>query len=164
MRLHATDLVRLVVDAIERTGRDAVHRRNFDTGLHETSSTPAVNCPRKLPPSKTSATLPAFFALSSAVISTSCDCVLAFFYPVLGWRARRFFEAAGEAESVSRSERGFRDALSVWTAVGKARPVLSADSGMTFRLRRLPEMNPIPSVDSGMQFPLELPLGKRVSV
>ena len=31
----ATDLVRLVVDAIERTGRDAVHRRNFDTGLHE---------------------------------------------------------------------------------------------------------------------------------
>ena len=31
----ATDLVRLVVDAIERTGRDAVHCRNFDTGLHE---------------------------------------------------------------------------------------------------------------------------------
>ena len=31
----AADLVRLVVDAVERTGRDAVHRRNFDTGLHE---------------------------------------------------------------------------------------------------------------------------------
>ena len=29
------DLVRLVVHAVERTGRDAVHRRNFDTGLHE---------------------------------------------------------------------------------------------------------------------------------
>ena len=27
--------MRLVVDAVERTGRDAVHRRNFDTGLHE---------------------------------------------------------------------------------------------------------------------------------
>ena len=33
--IDATDLVRLVVDAVERTGRDAVHRRNFDTGLHE---------------------------------------------------------------------------------------------------------------------------------
>ena len=33
--IDATDLVRLVVDAVERTGRNAVHRRNFDTGLHE---------------------------------------------------------------------------------------------------------------------------------
>lgn len=128
------DLVRLVVHAVERTGRDAVHRRNFDTGLHENVEHAGGKLPTKLPPSKTSATLPAFFALSSAVILTSCDCVLAFFYPVLGWRARRFFEAAGEAESASQFEAGFRDALSAWTVIGKARPVLSADSRMNYPL------------------------------
>ena len=31
----AADLVRLVVDAVERTGRDTVHRRDLNTGLHE---------------------------------------------------------------------------------------------------------------------------------
>lgn len=45
-----------------------------------------------------------------------------------------FFEAADEAESVSQFEAGFRDALSAWTAIGTARPVLSADSGMNFPL------------------------------
>ena len=44
------------------------------------------------------------------------------------------FEAAGEAESVSQLEAGFWDALSAWTAAGKARPILSAYSGMNFPL------------------------------
>lgn len=54
------------------------------------------------------------------------------------------FEAAGEAESVSQFEAGFWDALSAWTAAGKARPILSAYSGM--------------------DFPPGPPLGKRVPV
>lgn len=33
---------------------------------------------------------------------------------------------------MSQFEAGFRDELSAWTAVGKACPVLSADSGMDF--------------------------------
>ena len=48
------------------------------------------------------------------------------------------------AESTSRSEGRFRDVLSAWTAVGKACPVLSADSGTCF--------------------PPGLPSGKRVPV
>ena len=44
------------------------------------------------------------------------------------------FEAAGEAESVSQFEAGFWDALSAWPAAGKARPILSAYSGMNFPL------------------------------
>lgn len=35
---------------------------------------------------------------------------------------------------MSQFEAGFRDELSAWTAVGKARPVLSEDSGMNFPL------------------------------
>lgn len=81
------DLVRLVVHAVEGAGRYAIYRRNLDAGLHENVKHACGKLPAEATALQTSATLPAFFALSSAVMLTSCHCVLAFFYPVLRWRA-----------------------------------------------------------------------------
>lgn len=128
------DLVRFVVHAVEGAGRYTVDSRNLDASLHENVEHAAVNCPRKLPPSRTSATLPAFFAL----LLRHVDLLRLRFGFLLTqfWdgESAGFFEAASEAESVSQFEARFRDALSAWTAAGKARPVLSADSGMNFPL------------------------------
>ena len=126
----ATDLVRLVVDAVERTGRNAVHRRNFNTGLHENVEHAGGKLPTK------TATLQDERDLAGVLCLIFCSHIdllrlrFDFLLPSFGMEGAWVLELRGRlAESTSRSEGRFRDALSAWVAMGKACPTLRLDSG-----------------------------------
>ncbi len=55
--------------------------------------------------------------------------------PLYGEIPGRSFRLRHHPETTSQSERGFRDGLSVWAAIGKARPTRAA---ATFSLRPRP--------------------------
>ena len=128
--IDATDLVRFVVHAVEGACRHTVDGRNLDAGLHENVE---YACGKL---SAEAAALQNERDLAGVLCLIFCSHIdllrlrFGFLLPSFGMEGAWVLELRGRlAESTSRSEGRFRDALSAWVAMGKACPTLRLDSG-----------------------------------